>query len=262
MYFSTTPPSSLPPVDPAFLALAHVSPLNRSLLSIACDNGQLASVKWLIECGVDANKADKHTQLTPLHHAAYNNNAVIVIWLIRAGANINATAPFYGTPLARVLGRRHQFDMPMVRLLLELKASPRIAIQRGDGKGIRSINDLWERSMHHSNWYNVTRQDVGMQLYTPPSCIIDPRLPLPKFIIPTNGVMAAGIVPPLISSLMCHTIHLLSCAHRYGCWSRTLSSSTSSSLSLSPSPSVRDHKGLDFHRMPLSVFHYIFTFLI
>ena len=63
--------------------------MNETPLHIACNQGYLSIVQYLIEKGANIEAKDKYQQ-TPLHIACQNNNLPVVQYLIEKGANIEA----------------------------------------------------------------------------------------------------------------------------------------------------------------------------
>ena len=107
-------PSLPPPFNPFFcfslsdileLLLAHGANVhitdgdNRSLLHIACDNGDLSLVKYLVEKGVSLKGKDKNGW-TPLHIACGPaDDYELTYYLIQNGADVSAPDANRHTPL-------------------------------------------------------------------------------------------------------------------------------------------------------------------
>jgi len=86
-----------------------IEPYN--VLFEAIENGNSISVKELIRCGVNVNESDPRSVIgngnTPLHDAANNGHAEIVLLLIEAGADVNARCLDGWTPLIRACNSSH-----------------------------------------------------------------------------------------------------------------------------------------------------------
>lgn len=65
----------------------------------AAKDGDVASVRALIDVGVDVNSIGGQFEQTPLHFAAREGRTEVVQMLINAGANVNARNKDYRTPL-------------------------------------------------------------------------------------------------------------------------------------------------------------------
>ena len=72
--------------------------LDGTPLHIACQNGHLPIVQYLIKKGASIEANDKD-QLTPLHYACQNGHLSIVQFLIEKGANIEAKDNIGQTPI-------------------------------------------------------------------------------------------------------------------------------------------------------------------
>src|SRR6267142_428117 len=72
----------------------------RSALADAAEHRDKASVRTLLQTGVDVNAAQVDGT-TALHWAAYNDDAETVALLVRAGANVNALNRYVVPPLAQ-----------------------------------------------------------------------------------------------------------------------------------------------------------------
>lgn len=132
----------------------------------AIKSGQLEDVNLMIKNGIDVNQTFSDG-ITPLHAAVINNQENIMVVLIQAGANVNATDPTtQATPLhlAALYGRESmaafliekgakvdanmkfgitpllvatQFNQaPIVQLLLDKKAN----IQQSDQEGFTALH--------------------------------------------------------------------------------------------------------------------------
>ncbi|CAF1172406.1 unnamed protein product [Didymodactylos carnosus] len=70
-----------------------------SLLFVACRNGHLELVKWLIENGANVNfQQTVLTKSTPLHVASYRKHVKVVEFLLLKGANVNTRNAYGHTP--------------------------------------------------------------------------------------------------------------------------------------------------------------------
>lgn len=61
------------------------------MLNIASISGQVRSVQWLLEKGVDVNQRSKEGLQTALHAAAFSGQDAVLKLLLKNGAQRNAT---------------------------------------------------------------------------------------------------------------------------------------------------------------------------
>jgi len=93
-------------------------------LSLAAYQGKLPFVQRLVEAGADVNLYG----WPPLIYAAFNGHAAVVDYLLKKGAEINATTANGSTALLFAARFGH---IEVVELLLQNKADPNIANERG-----------------------------------------------------------------------------------------------------------------------------------
>jgi len=93
-------------------------------LSLAAYQGKLPFVTRLVEAGADVNLYG----WPPLIYAAFNGHAAVVDYLLKKGAEINATTANGSTALLFAARFGH---LEVVELLLQNNANPNIANERG-----------------------------------------------------------------------------------------------------------------------------------
>ncbi len=93
-------------------------------LSLAAYQGKLPFVQRLVEAGADVNLYG----WPPLIYAAFNGHAAVVDYLLKKGAEINATTANGSTALLFAARFGH---IEVVEVLLQNKADPNIANERG-----------------------------------------------------------------------------------------------------------------------------------
>lgn len=93
-------------------------------LSLAAYQGKLPFVQRLVQAGADVNLYG----WPPLIYAAFNGHAAVVDYLLKKGAEINATTANGSTALLFAARFGH---IEVVELLLQNKADPNIANERG-----------------------------------------------------------------------------------------------------------------------------------
>ena len=93
-------------------------------LSLAAYQGKLPFVTRLVEAGADVNLYG----WPPLIYAAFNGHAAVVDYLLKKGAEINATTANGSTALLFAARFGH---LEVVELLLQNNADPNIANERG-----------------------------------------------------------------------------------------------------------------------------------
>lgn len=87
-----------------------MSKMDQRLLTDAAFNGDLETVKQLVEQGYDVNCLNEHIMRTPLDNAIENENLDVIRYLIEKGAEINRQSEF-GTPLHHAIDiETDQFD--------------------------------------------------------------------------------------------------------------------------------------------------------
>ncbi|KAL8563959.1 hypothetical protein ACOMHN_025290 [Nucella lapillus] len=97
-------------------------------LYTACAEGDVASVKRLVQSGISVNTKNADNK-TPLHEACESENLDVVNALLDLGADINARCVQNTTPLFDAC---EGCNLPLVRLLLSRGADPWIAYYDGD----------------------------------------------------------------------------------------------------------------------------------
>ncbi|MBL8374126.1 ankyrin repeat domain-containing protein [Accumulibacter sp.] len=93
-------------------------------LSLAAYQGKLPFVQRLVQAGADVNLYG----WPPLIYAAFNGHAAVVDYLLKKGAEINATTANGSTALLFAARFGH---IEVVEVLLQNKADPNIANERG-----------------------------------------------------------------------------------------------------------------------------------
>lgn len=82
-----------------------------TLLLIAARDGRLDSLKTLVENGADTEACDPLYRRTPLGWAAFNAHADVADYLLRKGADANASDAYGNTPLKiATMGREGAWD--------------------------------------------------------------------------------------------------------------------------------------------------------
>jgi ankyrin repeat protein len=100
----------------------------RATLADAAERGDRASVRSLLQTGVDVN-ATQVDGTTALHWAVYNDDAETVALLLRAKANVNAVNRFGVPPLALACMNG---DAAIVKLLLQSGADANATMKGGE----------------------------------------------------------------------------------------------------------------------------------
>ncbi|QLH50761.1 MAG: ankyrin repeat domain-containing protein [Candidatus Accumulibacter cognatus] len=106
---------------------ARINSRNRNgetALSLAAYKGKLPFVKRLVEAGADVNLYG----WPPLIYASFNGHAAVVDYLLKKGAEVNATTANGSTALLFAARFGH---LEVVELLLQNNADPNIANERG-----------------------------------------------------------------------------------------------------------------------------------
>ena len=106
---------------------ARINTRNRNgetALSLAAYKGKLPFVKRLVEAGADVNLYG----WPPLIYASFNGHAAVVDYLLKKGAEVNATTANGSTALLFAARFGH---LEVVELLLQNNADPNIANERG-----------------------------------------------------------------------------------------------------------------------------------
>jgi ankyrin repeat protein len=110
------------------LAAPAVAAQQRAVLADAVERRDQASVRALLQTGVDANAAQVDGT-TALHWAAYNDDAETVSSLLRAKANVNAVNRYGVPPLALASTNGNP---AIVKLLLEAGADANATMSGGE----------------------------------------------------------------------------------------------------------------------------------
>jgi ankyrin repeat protein len=94
-------------------------------LHFAAQDGDLAKVKTLVDCGYDVNAFDEDLFFTPLHYAAMGEHIEVMKYLISVGADVNAHNPDFAaeTPLGQVA---QNCSFEVAKTLIEAGADPTI----------------------------------------------------------------------------------------------------------------------------------------
>jgi len=106
---------------------ARINSRNRNgetALSLAAYKGKLPFVKRLVEAGADVNLYG----WPPLIYASFNGHAAVVDYLLKKGAEVNATTDNGSTALLFAARFGH---LEVVELLLQNNADPNLANERG-----------------------------------------------------------------------------------------------------------------------------------
>ena len=106
---------------------ARINSRNRNgetALSLAAYKGKLPFVKRLVEAGADVNLYG----WPPLIYASFNGHAAVVDYLLKKGAEVNATTANGSTALLFAARFGH---LEVVELLLQNNADPNLANERG-----------------------------------------------------------------------------------------------------------------------------------
>ncbi|KFB69243.1 ankyrin repeat domain-containing protein [Candidatus Accumulibacter vicinus] len=106
---------------------ARINTRNRNgetALSLAAYKGKLPFVKRLVEAGADVNLYG----WPPLIYASFNGHAAVVDYLLKKGAEVNATTDNGSTALLFAARFGH---LEVVELLLQNNADPNLANERG-----------------------------------------------------------------------------------------------------------------------------------
>ena len=106
---------------------ARINTRNRNgetALSLAAYKGKLPFVKRLVEAGADVNLYG----WPPLIYASFNGHAAVVDYLLKKGAEVNATTDNGSTALLFAARFGH---LEVVELLLQNHADPNLANERG-----------------------------------------------------------------------------------------------------------------------------------
>ena len=99
-------------------SIIYSNDINKALIDAVMD-GNLKAVKSLIKKGADANTIDSTSESTILHIASYKGYTEIAKLLIDNGANVNAEAYGYTTPLMTASQMGH---LEIALLLIKNKA--------------------------------------------------------------------------------------------------------------------------------------------
>jgi cytohesin len=109
-------------------------------LHSAAWSGDVETVKFFVESGIDINPLDKERCGTPLHQAVCNGSREIIDMLIKAGADPHARTDENWTALDAAAWRNNTY---VLKKLLALKADPNVV----RGLGWRAIHSaLWAGS--------------------------------------------------------------------------------------------------------------------
>lgn len=108
------------------------TPLDRSLLGLACDHGHVEAARMLLAHGANPDTRDAEGQ-TPLVVAAVKGRLDLAAALVHAGANVNAPAVDGRTALMRAAASNR---VESVRWLLAHGADPALR----DAAGARAVD--------------------------------------------------------------------------------------------------------------------------
>lgn len=111
-----------------FVICGRAVAAERAALADAAERRDKASVRTLLQTGVDVNAAQVDGT-TALHWAAYNDDAETVALLVRANANVNAVNRYGVPPLALACTNG---NAATVKLLLEAGADANAAMKGGE----------------------------------------------------------------------------------------------------------------------------------
>lgn len=87
---------------------------DQAALFLALQQGHIAILQLLLECGVDIEAKNKYGQ-TPLSWAAENGHEAVVRVLLGQGGNIEATDGYGRTPLSRAAGNGYETVVQLLR---------------------------------------------------------------------------------------------------------------------------------------------------
>jgi uncharacterized protein len=122
----------LTPGELAILDSEGRTPLIHAILA---EDADVTIVQLLIDRGADVNVHDTGQKWTPLHFAARDQSAPIVLSLLGAGAAVDAVDVFGNTPLWRSVMTSTK-DLGAISALLQHGADP----GRKNGRGIAPID--------------------------------------------------------------------------------------------------------------------------
>jgi hypothetical protein len=111
--------------------------MGKKLLRAAGD-GNIETVRRLLDKGEDVNATDKIVRSTPLHRAAEQGRTEVVALLLDRGAEVNARASYSMTPL-HIAAARGQVEV--AALLLDRGADPNAKDDGGETPGQLAIEN-------------------------------------------------------------------------------------------------------------------------
>ncbi len=91
-------------------------------LSLVAREGDIGSLKWLLDEGVSVDTTVQNNNWTPLHTAVFFNNIETARFLIKRGADVNSRASHLETSV--LLTAVQNANLEMVKLLIENGADP------------------------------------------------------------------------------------------------------------------------------------------
>lgn len=103
----------------------------------ACENGDLETVRKVIDEYPNVVHETSATDDQPLHIACLQKHDLLVEYLIEAGANVNGLGDFHKTPLHYAVFEGDEFSTPIVRRLLEAGADPHLRDKRSDSTPLK-----------------------------------------------------------------------------------------------------------------------------